>query len=266
MNRRLRSSRSTGKICHLARRIAKSDIGRGPFTRISRTLPCLYSIVFSALTVSVLASGRVCAFDQNLIDNELAREGREMIIDKKTTRQYERALFVTLGEVARYVLISNRDDYGDRSAAIDQTPHRKGASPGGYWVTATEADFRLKQDHQKIPVTRRDAPIPESTATLLHALWLTVLERTRIQRGAVPCAPTSVFSATTPRGKRLKAVTIGLRDDSICRSMEEIGLSLVGYPKLPADLREAAALKIERNARGLLIRAGAEKRANEKGS
>jgi hypothetical protein len=184
----------------------------------------------------------------------LAREGAKSILNEADRSTYERRLFVTPDEVARYMFLTNRYDDGDRSAAVYRAPSKKGALPGDYWLTVTEAAGSLTAETRNILVQRHDAPLPSSAAQALHQLWLAVLKQSRTNKNAVPCAPTGVFSVTPPSGARLSAVTVSLGQDSLCIALMNVGESLVEYGKLPATRRTEAAGKIEKDARHLLKR------------
>lgn len=185
----------------------------------------------------------------------LAREGATSIIDRGSRSRYEAKLCVTPDEVARYVFLTNRWDYGDRSAAVYRARHKKGSLPGDFWITATVAEDSTRGDRRNVGVRRYDAPLPESVADLLHVLWVTILEQSRIEENAIPCAPTGIFTATTKKGIRLRAVTVDLpSQDSLCIALMDVGGSLVDYAKLPRSKRPQAAAEIEKQARHLLQR------------
>ncbi len=183
-----------------------------------------------------------------------ARQGKTSIIDKESTSRYERKLFVTPDEVARYVFLTNRRDDGDRSAAVYRARHKMGSAPDGYWVTATVAEDSVRNDNPHVRVRRYDAPVPASTANVLHALWLALLQRIRTDEEAIPCAPTGVLSAVTTTGVRLKAVTTSLEQAPLSIGLLEVGGSLVEYAQLQAPERSRAARKIERECGRLLRR------------
>jgi hypothetical protein len=190
------------------------------------------------------------------VDECLAREGKKPIINKKDTALYERKLFLTPDEVARYVFLTNRYDDGDRSAAVYRARRKKGALPGNYWLTATEAADSVRGDHRNVRVRRYDTPIPAPTANLVHELWLAVLEQSRTDEEAIPCAPTEVLYVTTVGGVRLKGVTVrvSVDEESFCFALLNLGQSLIEYAKLPASGRAEAARKIEEESHRLLKR------------
>lgn len=189
----------------------------------------------------------------------LALEGKNPIVVKESTSRYERKLFVTPDEVARYVFLTNRYDDGDRSAAVYRARRNKGSLSGDHWVTATVAADSVRGANRNVRVRRYDAPLPARAANVLHELWLTVLEQRRPNEDAIPIAPTGILYVTTGSGARLKGVTAAgptaLQDkNSLCDGLINIGELLIDYAKLPASTRAAAAQKIEQNARTLLQR------------
>jgi len=206
----------------------------------------LLTVVAGVLPLSATTAAGV-------LDGCLAREGVTPIINRKHTSDYQRKLFVTPDEVARYVFLTNRRDDGDRSAAIYRG-RTEGALPGNYWITATVAADSLI-DHPNASVRRFDAPLPASVANVLHDLWLTVCNQSRIDEEAHPSAPTGVFSVVTGRRSRLTVVIVSLVDArSLCLSLLDLSESLINYAKLPKAKRAQAAEAIEKESRRLLNR------------
>ena len=189
----------------------------------------------------------------NGADQCLAREGKKHILSKEDAFSYQRKLFLTPDEVARYVFLTNRRDDGDRSAAVYHAQQKKQESlAGDYWVTATVAADSLS-DHPNVSVRRFDAPLPASVATALHELWLVVCQNSRIDEEALPSAPTGIFSVVQPRGPRLTVVTVSLTGEhSRCLTLLNLGESLIDYSKLPAAKRPQAAHQIENESHRLL--------------
>jgi hypothetical protein len=188
-----------------------------------------------------------------------AREGKTPIIDKKHRSDYERKLFLTPDEMARYVFLTNRRDEGDRSAAVYRTLFRKGSLPGDYWITATVATDSLI-DHPSAAVRRFDAPLPASVAKVLHELWLAVCRQSHTDEEALPSAPTGVFSVVAVGGARPTVVVVSLVDErSLCLSMLNLGESLIDYAKLPVFRRVDAARKIEKESQRLLAHVSQKK-------
>jgi hypothetical protein len=194
------------------------------------------------------------------VEKCLVREGKIPIINRKDMSGNERKLFLTPDEMARYVLLTNRRDDGDRSAAVYRARRRKGSLPGNYWVTATFASDSLI-NHPDASVQRFDAPLPASVANVLHELWLKVCQQSRTDEETLPSAPTGVFSVVGPGGTRLTVVTASLLDEhSLCISLLNLGGLLGDYAKLPGSKRPQAAAEIERESGRLLQRVSKNKR------
>lgn len=167
---------------------------------------------------------------------------------------FERKLFVTPGNVARYVFLTNAPNDGDRSAAVYRMPRKKGYLPGNYWITATVASDSIGEKNvHGITVKRYDAALPATTAAALNELWLAILDRTRIE-DVVVCSPTGIFSASTESGAHFEAVTVSLAENSPCSALMQIGADLISYPQMQESKRVEAARKIEKAARNVLKR------------
>lgn len=214
-----------------------------------------------SIIATLIAAVPAFGIQEGAISECLAREGAKSIINEEDRSIYERKLFVTPDEVARYVFLTNRFDDGDRSVAVYRAPRKKRSLPGAYWVTVTEAPDSLTAATRNIRVQRHDAALPASAAHALHELWVTTLEQTRIDKDAIPCAPTAVFSVTTTSGARLSAVTVDLDQDSLCIALMNVGGSMVNYAKLPESKRPQAAAEIERECIRLLQRVAHNKRS-----
>jgi hypothetical protein len=195
----------------------------------------------------------------------LAREGRTSIVGVEPTALYERKLFVTKDDVARYVFLTNANYDGDRSVAVYRARRKEGSFPGDYWVTSTEVSTSLLDcipttaeksppvDPRSLVVRRADAPLPKSTAQAVHKLWLAMLKGSPVDEKAIPLAPTAVISATTAGGVRLKAVTVSVGDNPrFCVALMRFGQSLINYPQLPESKRLEAAREIEKESYRLL--------------
>jgi hypothetical protein len=184
----------------------------------------------------------------------LVRQSANATINKEDTYLYEHKLFVTPDEVARYVFLTNRSNDGDRSAAVYRVQQKKGSLPGDFWITATVAADSVRNGDPNVPVRRYDAPLPASTASVLHKLWLVVLKQSRTDDEAISTAPTAVLSVVTDSGARLSAVTTSLDEEFPCLALLRVGQSLIEYAKLPARKRQQASAEIEKEARHLLQR------------
>lgn len=229
------------------------------------SLSCLGTFVAFIVTLTAALPTFGLAADKGG-DKCLTREGRISVIGVEITALYQRKLFVTKDDLARYVFLTNANYDGDSSVALYRAPGKQGSLRGNYWVTATGVstslvacisaarEKRSSIDPPSLKVQRADAPIPASTAQIVHELWLTMLERSRINERAVPCAPTAIISATTARGLRLKAVTVSLGEDSPCLDLMRLGGDLINYPQLSESKRLKAAHEIEKESQRLLKR------------
>ena len=197
----------------------------------------------------------------------LVREGRVPVVGAKHTALYERKLFVTEDDVARYVFLTNGRNDGDRSAAVYRAPSKAGSLPDGYWITSTEASVSLlnciptsvekaRVDLRSVKVRRADAPLPATTAKAVHKLWISIVERSRIDERAVPFSPTGIFAVITPTGERRSAVTAWQSQYAFCDALVGLGEFLFDYAKLPFEKRSQAADNIERESNRLLRRLG----------
>lgn len=221
-----------------------------------RTLPRLESKSCLATFVAFMATLTLPTFGlaADLAGRCLVRERNNAMINKEDTYAYKHKLFVTPDGVARYVFLTNRANDGDRSAAVYLTRHKKGSLPGDYWLTATVAADSLREGIQNVRVRRYDAPLPASTANVLHELWLAVLDQSRTDDEAISTAPTGVLSVVTESGARLNAVTTSLDEEFPCLALLRVGQSLIEYAKLPTSRRMGAAGQIEKESQRLLRR------------
>lgn len=211
-------------------------------------------ILYFGMVLSVAASLPHIEAQNSDGDYCLTREGRVSVIGGEITALYERKLFVTDGDLARYVFLTNANYNGDSSTALYRAPAKEGSLHGGYWVTSTEVSTSLRVNPNPLKVRRADAPLRASTAVAVNELWVALLERSRVNERAVPSAPTAIISARTMRGSRLKAVTTSLEDGTPCIALARLGQLLINYPQLPTSRRDEAARKIEQDARRLLAR------------
>jgi hypothetical protein len=174
-----------------------------------------------------------------------------MVITQARSRYAK--LCVTPDEMARHIFLTNSPYLTDSSIAVYRARGRKQSLAGDYWLTATEAE---DEDLTKSPVRvrRYDAPLPESVAHALHKLWVTSIEQSRPNFGEALCGPLGIFSATTTKGVRLRAIAASLDQNSLCIALMNLSGSLIDYAKLPASQRMEAALKIEKESQRLLKR------------
>jgi hypothetical protein len=198
--------------------------------------------------------------------DRLTRIARTSIIadSSEDGRLIRKKLFVTRDEVARYVFLTNGRD-GDRSVALYRVARKPDSLLGNYWITTTEASTSLLRcipyegqeepsvKLQDVVVHRYNAPLPASTAQVVHQLWLAMLERSQPE-DEISISPTGVFSATNASGTRLRAATSWLGDNSVSLAMMRLGESLINYPQVSTAKRAKLADQIEKESKRLLGR------------
>jgi len=110
----------------------------------------------------------------------------EVGANARYTKLYERKLFVTPGNLARFVLLPGPLAQTEIAFSV----YQRGERQGDYWVTLTEPTRRLadcdpidsalpKVNPSTIRVRRHDAQLPESAALAVHELWVTMLQQAR---------------------------------------------------------------------------------------
>lgn len=227
----------------------------------SRTTRVYTSVFLCALTcISVITETRGDEIGNRLITVDPFSETNDGAEYKAL---YERKLFVTNAEVARFVSLPGNVGT-ERTVAVYRLGTKQTSLPGNYWVTATETSAKLwpcisvpgqtrpTADPHTIKVRRDDAPLPASTAQLIHDVWLAMLVRkespsTHIIRGD---STTLIFSAVDSRGILLRAQADSLKGNT--KDLWGIGEDLIEYCRLPAAKRSAHARKLEKDARRLL--------------
>ncbi len=95
---------------------------------------------FLSIIATLIATVPAFGSQEGSIGECLAREGATSIIHRQSRSRYEAKLYVTPDEVARYLFLTNRCYFGDRSAALYRRAARKRSLPGDYWITATVAE------------------------------------------------------------------------------------------------------------------------------
>ena len=222
---------------------------------------CLHALAVGIFAVSGIRS------DANLSDDYLApidvrSQGR---ISADYRKLYESKLFVTSGDVARYVHLGSL--FGNEFAvSVYRDPRRSGGLPGGFWVTSTEASERLwkyvrksdsarSQDARSVHVKRRAAPLPESTAHAVRAIWLAMLTSTRPppDNGVEGDTDQLLFSAVDATGTVLRGRAHNLEGDGW--ALVGIAFDLYSFANMPESMRPKMARKIEKAALRLLRRA-----------
>lgn len=219
---------------------------------------------------AILVIGSLLSFPSEIqaedARDRLSRIARTSIIAESSeyNRLLKKKLFVTRDEVARYLFLTNGRD-GDRSVAVYQDVGKKGAMPGEFWLTATVSSTSILEciaypGQEKPPlkpkdvvVQRYDAPLPASTAKVVHDLWLAMLERSQPE-AEIQIAPTVIFSVTNPSGTKLRAAASSLEENSISLEMMLLGEDLINYSQLPSSKRPKLAHGIEEAAKRLLER------------
>lgn len=176
---------------------------------------------------------------------------------------YEQKLFVTKGDLARFVYLPGSGG-AERVAAVYSSSEKQASLPASYWVTATEASGKLLHcisvpgqterpvDPRTIKIRRDDAPLPESTAKVIHQFWLAMLlgRRPLSQEVLRGDSMTLIFSAADSRGRLLRAQADTVKGNT--KRLWEIGESLFDYCRLPASQRAGAARELEERTRRLL--------------
>ncbi len=175
---------------------------------------------------------------------------------------WRQKLLVTPGEIARTVHLQG--NVGVESA---MSVYRKPRSNGSdYWVTATQAstplwacvapDAKPRVDPNSIKIVRLDAPLPESTASVVHKVWVAMLLQARKppKSNVITLdSSTEIFSAVGPNGKLLRGQLQGFGKGNT-EALNRLATSLLGYCDTPESQRADAAQRIEKDAEKLLRR------------
>jgi len=180
-------------------------------------------------------------------------------------RLYKQKLFITPGEVARFVSLPSAIQ-----PELAVSVYRAGAAGDAvvYMVTVTQPSSRLWDciptgdekftgrsivDPRTIRTIRWDASLRESTANAIHTLWLAMLRQTKPD----PCkncadtdTSTEIFATTDSRGKLLEArAPIAPKDRT--STLVNLAFSVADYTRASASQRPALAERIERTASDL---------------
>lgn len=216
------------------------------------------ALLFGLLSATILGVWQRQLSAQSPRKDHLVPVQREEGLSLRYKQLYERKLFLTLGEIARYVRLPGLTGT-ELSVSIYRGPAK--ASVGPYKVTATIASGRLwdtlpemtyRIDPSTIKIRRMDASLPEATATLIHQAWLA-----KIQKMRDPPADEfrldsehHIFSVLDSNGKLRRAEAYYNWEET--RLMIEIGEALLEYCAMTPPAREKAARKIERQAKALM--------------
>jgi hypothetical protein len=130
---------------------------------------------------------------------------------------YEEKLFVTPGEISRYVHLPGPIAEPETVLAVYRKPGRDKTLPAEYWVTVTQPSRRIwdlveasqteRSNQQNLSVKRWDAQLPEAIALAIRDVWLRMLNHS----GPDSCPEcfsdntTEIFSAVDSNGKQLRA-------------------------------------------------------------
>jgi hypothetical protein len=168
---------------------------------------------------------------------------------------YEKELFVTPGRLARFVQLPGPVNQPEISVALDQIPHGASYTLTGTKPTKILANLvpRQKNAHppaELVPVSRKDAPIPKSTALAIHKLWLTMLQHQAQPRFVIGEGTTEIFSAEGPDGKQLRAA-LPPGAGKTTTELAKIGFMLFDYCYDPVSDRAKKAHEIEERVSSL---------------
>jgi len=181
--------------------------------------------------------------------------------DVSYRRLYEKKLFVSKGDMARYLFLPGL--FGtEKSVAISCSASQNHGGQNLYAVTSTVASERLwnalqeayrkKTKIRAITIVRRTAPLPESTAKAIRRLWGAAIDSAIRPPSDDYRLDSSIqiFSTIDSNGKMTRAETYGSGVRN--RMLIDLGERLITYCSLPVSIREQEALKIEARAKSLV--------------
>ena len=179
---------------------------------------------------------------------------------------YEKKLFVTPGDAARFVYLPGAVD--PEMVISVYSRRAQSGQPATYWVTLTKPSARLwlcihtgdeqftgrkDLDPKTVRTLKADALLPVSTVRAIHNLWLAMLEQTAPD----PCVDcllvdgyTEIFSAVDSHGK-LRRAQMPTSPSKQLRCLVDLGFGLADYVNRAPAERPQIAHKIERAAAAL---------------
>jgi hypothetical protein len=212
--------------------------------------------------VSVVASGY--AAEDHLVPLE-----PESGLLLKYERLWKKKLLVTPADVARFVFLPGTVQ--NEGAVSVYTDHRRHASGANYRLTVTQSNVRLwdclsqfgeppSQDLRSVKIERCDLPLPDSTATALHRVWLTMLTQARPEpkSDAITLDSSSeIYSAVDDNGRILWAKGPSeMKEGMKIYDLFAITNQLIDYCNVPESRRASAAADIQKSAERLLAKLG----------
>jgi hypothetical protein len=246
--------------------VVRYVIHQGIFGKIGSRY-CRIPSPFWAIILLVLfqvSLGRRSVADEKADNLALIDAQSEAASEAEYKHLYESQLFLTPGDLARFVQLPGPLADSEVAVSLHKTTKRGHASK--YELTLTRSKIRLadavstnpkrRDDMLKAsPAQRIDAPCPESMAMAINRLWLIMLKQAQPD----PCAeciaegPSQIFSATAENGRLLRAMTpIKPLHDTI--ELTDLGRALVEYCDALPALRSALARRVEEQARRLASR------------
>lgn len=185
-------------------------------------------------------------------------------------RLYETKLFVTGGDVARYIHLPGPIMEIESVVSVDRQRANDRTARENYTVTVTRPSVRLWSciatgeekvtgrkvvDATSVTVVTHTAELPASTAETLHELWINMLQRAKPEacNECIKEGTTELFSARDSESKVLRAELPANPSRNIA-DLLQIANSLMDYCDVRETERVAAARAISERASDLLRR------------
>lgn len=187
---------------------------------------------------------------------------------------YEKKLFVTSGDVARFVFLPAALE-PEFVVSVYRRKKNQVTGESYYNLTVTMPSKRLwnciptgdekftgrrVDDPKTVRTLRWDASLPDSTALAIHSLWLESLRRAAPD----PCtgcvlidSSDAIFSVVTGDGRTLQARLPKSRGKAT-ESLLNVGFRLAEYSRAPASLQSGLAKKLQKTATELVMRISRE--------